>query len=224
MRAQILRPFAISAVLTCMAVLASACAPAGATDSPEAAVLRLELAQCHNGNEHRASAFAINDGYAVTVAHAFEDIDGFTVRTADQRELTAEVVYLDPERDIAILELTDGAAPESLLLRSAGEDQDGVTLVTFAESDGPERKDADILRFVRLTLDGVGDRAGIEIGADISSGDSGGPLLDADGLVIGMVFATSRQGERGWAIATSEIERAFEARQSEPVERICEPR
>ncbi len=205
-------------------LVGAACSPAGANDMPENSVLRLELAQCHNGNEHRATAFAVDDGYALSVAHAFDNVDGFRVLTADQRELQAEVVFLDAERDISVLRISGDDTPEGLSLRSAADDDNDARFATFAEEDGPDTKDATILRFVRLTLDGVGDRAGIELAADIVSGDSGGPLLDDDGRVIGMVFATSRRGERGWAIATAELESALEARQDEAIERPCAPR
>ncbi len=213
----------VAAAAAGVALLAASCAPAGATDTPENAVLRLELDECFNALEHRATAFALGDGYAVTVAHAFEDIETFTVRTADQRELMAEIIYLDVDRDLSVMRLIGDDLPKGLALRTAGEDEEQASIVSFAEVEGPKTKDATLLRFVRLTLDGVGDRAGIEVAADIVSGDSGGPLLDSDGLVIGMVFATSRKGERGWAIAAPEIDAAFDARQDEPIALTCTP-
>ncbi len=206
----------------CAALALLGCIQSGASATPELAVLRLELAECSTENQHRATAFLVGDDLAFTVAHAFDNIGSFVVRSSSGELTEAEVVYLDTDRDIALIRLASSASPSLALINP--DENTSVSVISFADVDGPVVKDAQILRFVRLTLDGVGDRAGIEVAADIQSGDSGGPIVDRDGRVLGMVFATARQGERGWAVAASELETALDEVSEEPIDLPCEPR
>jgi hypothetical protein len=87
-----------------------------------------------------------------------------------------------------------------------GTDSDAEMLtVLYHREDGVFSAPTTVLRRVTASLDGVGERAAIEIGADIKPGDSGAPVVDDDGRIAGLVFASSRVGERGWAVAASEL-------------------
>lgn len=194
---------------------------------PELATLRLELAQCVNGNQHRATAVAIGNNIVASVAHAFDNIESFELSDSVGNVYQAELIYLDNDKDISLISLSSDA-PASLRLSDPPEDPGDVaiTFVTFADEDGPITKRAEVLRWVRVSLDGVGDRAGLELAADISAGDSGGPIIDSDGGLIGLVFASSKVGERGWGVAAAEISSALQASQdsgseAEPVALNC---
>ena len=63
----------------------------------------------------------------------------------------------------------------------------------------------ELLQRTEITLDGEGRRDSIKLGTAIEAGDSGAPVIDEEGRVIGLVFATSRTGDTGWAIAGSEL-------------------
>jgi S1-C subfamily serine protease len=78
-----------------------------------------------------------------------------------------------------------------------------------------------VLRRVTASLDGVGQRAAIEIEADIRPGDSGAAVVDDDGRIAGLVFASSRVGERGWVVAASELSGALTSI-GEPLVLSCE--
>ncbi len=204
-----------------LALFATACSTK-TSNQPLQATLRLELTECGTSNEQRASAVAVDRGpgnLAVTVAHAFDNIESFVVQEANGSTMTAELVHLDVDRDLAVIRLERGAA-ETLGVADPNVETTDVSLITYSNDDGPERKPASILRFVRLSLDGVGDRDGIELGADIESGDSGGPVIDDEGRLVGMVFATSRGDDRGWAVASNEIERAIDAATT-PIPLVC---
>ncbi len=185
----------------------------GDSIDPLAATLRLELTGCGAVSEHRASAMAIGDDLALTVAHAFENIESFVVRMADDSTTTATIVHLDTDLDIAIVRL-DRPAPGHLRIAEdldrADVDNRVVSFVSYADIEGPQEKSAIVLRFVNISLDGEGSRRGIELAADINAGDSGGPVLDGNGDVIGMIFATSRLGESGWATESTELVEALD--------------
>ncbi len=201
--------------------LATSCGVAG-SDQPSQAALRLEFVECGTSNETRALAVAVAGGpgqLAVSVAHAFEGKESFVVQEADGSTMNGELVFLDTERDIAVIRL-ERSASETLPVTLANDENTEITFITYGDNDGPERKPAAIIRFVRLSLDGIGERDGIELAADVNSGDSGGPVVDADGRMIGMVFATSRVGESGWAVAANEIESAID-QVGDPIELTC---
>ncbi len=198
-----------------LAVGLTACSRPTPDSEIKAATLHLDLQSCTVGITNRASAVVVREGLIVTVAHSFEETESFTILDSKGQVVAAHLVYLDSERDIAVLEL-DGPAegdsgPTGL---SFGEPNDDTTVrfASFATTDteGPTIRDATIVRYTRLTLDGVGNRAGIELLAPIDSGDSGGPVLSDQGEILGLVFATSNGSEKGWAIAAEEVLTAIE--------------
>ena len=48
-------------------------------------------------------------------------------------------------------------------------------------------------------------RSIIQIAGNVEQGNSGGPLLDADGQVVGVVFAKAVGGEAGYAIPVDRV-------------------
>lgn len=192
-------------IATAVALGAAGCSGGAVTD-PEQGVLSLELASCTTGITNRATAIAVGDGLALTVAHAFVDVDGFSAIDADGQTIAADVIDLDIDNDIAVLRL--GEDPPTTLTLLAVAEAPAIEFLTYRSEAGPARQEASVLRFVGVSLDGTGSRDGIELAADVQSGDSGGPVVDDQGRVIGMVFATARDGERGWATASSELQRA----------------
>jgi len=45
----------------------------------------------------------------------------------------------------------------------------------------------------------------LELSRSLEAGDSGAPVVDRRGQLIGMVFATSTEGERSYAVAVDEL-------------------
>lgn len=182
----------------------------GCSDEPDlpAAVYRVEVDQCQGADLQIATAVAVGSDVLATVAHSLAGAETVTLKTASGQEMTARLIYFDPLKDIALLRL-DQPSHEVLTL-AAPVEQSQVTVVTAAVEDGPALKPATILSLVDATLDGEGERAAIRLAADISPGDSGAPVVDDDGAMVGMVFATARGDSVGWAVSSSEIIDAIE--------------
>ena len=147
------------------------------------------------------------DDLVATVAHTFDDVRTFDLIDVEGRSRSARIVWLDPMRDLALLQV-DGD-PATWLPLGEIEDGEEVDVITAASADTLEVKSATVLSHVTATLDGVGERAAIEIAADISGGDSGAPLINASNETVGIVFASVRGDDRAWAIAAEEIEAAL---------------
>ncbi|MDH5519511.1 MAG: serine protease [Acidimicrobiia bacterium] len=185
----------------------TACSDSGTVAAGD--VFRVEIEACAGVSHQRATAMAVGPDLVATAAHTFETARSALVRAVDGGEIAAEVVYLDLDSDVALLSVD--AAPLRIFALTAADDGAEVTIPTYADADGVEIKQATVLRSVSATLDGEGRRQAVELSASIDPGDSGAPVVDADGRAVGMVFASSRRDDRGWAVAAAELEAAIAA-------------
>jgi serine protease Do len=160
------------------------------------------------------SAFLWGDeGLALTNAHVVGSTREVRARLSDGREILAEVVARDEGRDIAVLSVPDAGIPG---LRPAPEPvlgQDvwavGAPLgIDFTLTRGV------ISAFGRQTEPAVPVRL-LQHDAAVNPGNSGGPLVDAQGRVLGMNSQIA-DGSRlyigvAYAIPVSELERLVPA-------------
>lgn len=173
-------------------------------------LIRVEIQPCVGLGMQRATAMAVGPDFALTAAHSFESAEAATLRFSDSsgRELTVagRLVASDADKDVAVIQPAEALA-EAWKPFNLGEPEVGesVTVESYALVDGPITKQAEVLRLVNATLDGEGRRAAVELEADIKPGDSGAPVLNTGGQTIGMIFASSRTSERGWAVRSNEL-------------------
>lgn len=147
------------------------------------------------------------DGRILTNNHVVEGATSITVTVVSTGlEYTAEVVGTDATEDIAVLELVDAGGQAVTDLDTAELDTSGdvtvgdaVTGVGNAGGTGTLTAAAGTVLSLEQAItaqdsDGsdAEDLTGlIEVDADIESGESGGPLYDTDGEVIGIDTAAS---------------------------------
>lgn len=157
-----------------------------------------------------ASAVVVGHGLALTVAHAIAGADDdLSIITLERAEHAVRVVGFDPDRDLALLSV-DGLDAPALPFGSAVAGDVGVIA---AVSGALELNliEYHVLRVVEAHSGNIYDqgrveRAALDIEADIAPGVSGAALIDADGAIVGMVFAESRDREGGaYALEASEI-------------------
>lgn len=132
--------------------------------------------------------FVTNDGYFVTNHHVIVDAQRITVKTA-AGALPAKVVRVDSVNDIAVLKVSGSFA--ALPVRGSGSLRlaDRVATVGFPNPDiqgvAPKYSSGEV-----AALTGLGDDPRyIQISVPIQGGNSGGPLVDARGFVVGVVAA-----------------------------------
>ncbi len=163
------------------------------------------------------SGFIIStDGLIITNRHVvdFPDAD-YIVLTNDGEEYTVEQIYRDPLNDLAILKIDANDLP-ALPLGDSSQLQIGQTAIAIGTPLGQFNNTvttgiisglgrgitagSPFERFVEK-LDNV-----IQTDASISPGNSGGPLLNSDGQVIGVNTAVSAAGENiGFAIPSNVV-------------------
>lgn len=174
-----------------------------------ASVARVSGTACRETVE--GSAFVVADGLYLTNAHVVAGVGpDLGIRRLDGSELTARLVGFDPERDIALLSVSDGSAPP--LVRGTARAGDQGTIVSVT-TDG----DLDLIRYevIREVSAGGEDiygeptearRLALEVLADIGPGVSGAPLVNDRGELVGMVFAEARDDESAWAVHAPAID------------------
>ena len=167
-----------------------------------------------SGRAH-ASGFAVADDLVVTAAHPVAGRRRVAVTDTAGRSRNGFVVALDPALDIAAVRVPGlGAEPVTL---AAGDDASlappgGSGIVAAMAGVGElTRKPVELTRRVRVNIEDVYrtervSRRGLELSFDGGYGDSGAAVLNGDGTVVGMVFATSRSRQDvGYAVRAVEV-------------------
>ena len=146
--------------------------------------------------ERRGSAFAVGGDALVTAYHVVVGARRVRVRLPDGREVRLGRAWaLDPERDVAVLYLDAETARGAGLRPLAVAPEGAAGPVSFTAGwPGPGQRATVAPRYADLDLDGQRVRTSANA---VSPGDSGGPLLDAAGRVLGVVV--SGRGETGSA-------------------------
>lgn len=138
------------------------------------------------------TGFFVSDrGHLLTNFHVIEDADELSVVLSDGRTLPAEMLKADPANDIALIKVDASVPPLAFGQPAAVRKGDEITALGYPliEIQGQEVK-ATFGRINAVTGAG-GDIRYFQIDAPIQPGNSGGPLLDAQGRVIGIATATA---------------------------------
>lgn len=126
------------------------------------------------------------DGQIVTNAHVVEDAREVTVTLADGRELTARVIGLDEATDVALLDVDETGLP-TLDFGSSEVLKVGENVVAMGNPFGlGNTVTTGIVSAIGRDLRSGPFDDFIQTDAAINRGNSGGPLLNAEGDVIGM--------------------------------------
>jgi S1-C subfamily serine protease len=164
------------------------------------------------------SGFAIAADRVLTNAHVVAGIDRPRVRRhLSERGLPATVVYFDPQADVAVLAVPGLSARALALVPDDATTGDPAVIAGFPES-GPYRVEpARVRTLVSALGDDIYGQAGVErdvyvVRGTVLPGNSGGPLLRPDGLVLGMVFGTDDNDEEtGYALTSGQLRAAVDA-------------
>jgi S1-C subfamily serine protease len=174
-------------------------------------VVRVLSTACGLGIE--GSGWAVRPNLIVTNAHVIAGADDTTVTTQSGVELDATAVYYQPEDDLALLKV-DSRLPT--LPTTSNRPVDASAAVLGYPENGPYTVTPARIGETRETVseDSYGrgpiERTITALGGDVRSGNSGGPLLDSEGKVVGVVFAATTSGPTGgFAVPAEEVREAI---------------
>ena len=184
-------------VLVLLAVLAGGCAAlrpdfTDVARSEGAAVVAIaagsdEAADDEEGPLFGSGFLITSDGYIVTNAHLVEQAPGdVVVRLADRRQLKAALVGSDPVTDIALLKVAASGLPH-VRIGDSRKLQPGEWVAAIGSPFGLEQSvTAGIVSATERTLPEEGFVPFIQTDVAVNPGNSGGPLFDLRGEVIGV--------------------------------------
>ena len=135
----------------------------------------------------QGSGFIISrDGLILTNAHVVRDAQEVTVKLADRRELTAKVLGADPATDIAVLRVNASGLPTVKFGDPKSLQVGDYVLAIGAPFGFDQSATAGIVSAKGRSLPGDAYVPFIQTDAAVNPGNSGGPLFDAAGNVVGI--------------------------------------
>ena len=134
------------------------------------------------------SGFIISaDGYVVTNAHVVEDMDSIVVGLSDRTELPAKVIGKDRRSDIALLKVKTDASLPVVKIGDARQLKVGQWVLAIGSPFGFERTATQgIISALARSLPSDNYVPFIQTDAAVNPGNSGGPLFNLNGEVIGV--------------------------------------
>ena len=154
----------------------------------------------HQGS---GSGFVIDrQGFILTNYHVIEDADRIAVTLADGRTLRADVVGTDPAIDVALIKVSGTGPLEAAPLGNSDELRVGEWVCAIGNPLGYVHSvTVGVVSFIGRKLFDASLDDYIQTDAAINFGNSGGPLINARGQVIGINSAlSSRASNIGFAV------------------------
>lgn len=167
------------------------------------------------------SGFVADDGIVITNAHVVAGMRHPYVQDANGRH-AAEIIGFDADLDIAVLRTNSLAgAPLTIIDNTVANGTQGVVLGYPGGGPFTASPAAVIERFTALGKDIYNEQTGrrdvYALKANVREGNSGGPLLDTNGDVIGVIFARSTSYEQvGYALTTPNVIQTLNAAKQSP--------
>lgn len=166
-----------------------------------------------------------NDGYILTNKHVASELNAsYTVFTADGKKYDAKAVAQDPSNDLAIIKIEATGLPV-VDLGDSDKLQVGQWVIAIGNALGQLQNTVTVgvvsARERQLTAGGYGDQTErlenlIQTDAAINSGNSGGPLVNMKGQVVGINTAVANGAQSiGFAIPINSAKTAIQSFQKD---------
>ena len=170
---------------------------------------------CDRGQE--GSGAVIAPQRVITNAHVVAGVKEPYVQVGGVgRQYPARVVSFDPRRDLAVLAVPALQAPPLPEGDNLARGDDAI--VAGFPRNGPFKVNAARVRqVIQASGEDIYARPGVvrevySLFADVQPGNSGGPLLDRNGALAGVVFAKSLDdNQTGYALTLDEVEPVIQA-------------
>ena len=190
-------------------------APNASTDTPawnnaSKSVLKISGTAFQCGQNQTGTGFVAAPGRVVTNAHVVAGVAVPLVQTQDQGTLRARVVYFDPSKDLAVLAV-DGLDVAPLPTAANLPAKAPAAFAGYPLGGPLQVRPATVISAGPLLVSNIDSEKKslldvYQLAANVQSGNSGGPLLDTSGNVVGVVFAKSTTSEPlGFALTMDEV-------------------
>ena len=176
-------------------------------------VYKIESDGC--GGRVDGSGFPVERDLVITAAHVVAGTHNTHVIPADGGSFPATVVYMDTDRDIAVLR--SPTLPNATLTvdRNPAPFKTDGAVIGYPRGGSEKVTPARVRARTKAVGHDIYSRNTISrdiyvLRATVVQGNSGGPFVDTQGRVRGMIFAASKEhADESYALAEDEIERAL---------------
>ncbi|MBY0245566.1 MAG: serine protease [Sphingobacteriaceae bacterium] len=143
-----------------------------------------------NPGKFGGTGFSLSsNGYILTSYHVVENADSVYVQNNKGNSYKVKVVYTDPEHDLAVLKISDSSF-ENLKSLPYSINQKGVNMGEFVYTLGYPKDDAVYGEGYVSSKSGFdSDSTEYQVAIAVNPGNSGGPLMDKNGNIIGVINA-----------------------------------
>ena len=167
------------------------------------------------GPKRMGSGFLVSSGgYALTCKHVVDDVPNLTALLNDQQEVQLNVLFTSSKYDLALVQVMVPKKLPYLTVRDAEGLAPGDRLFAVGASAGLHSTVTDGVFTAFRTIEAAkGDF--IQFSAPLNPGNSGGPLVDENGMVVGVVSLKflSQQGMPvsgvGFAVPSAHIKEEY---------------
>jgi len=163
------------------------------------------------------SGFVYAPQHVMTNAHVVAGTQGLLTVEVNGEARSGRVVYYDPNRDLAVLYVPNLGAPAMAWASALAETGADAIVVGFP-LDGPftpvsaRVRDVSRVKGPNIYEDETVTREVYTLRAQVLSGNSGGPLLDTNGHLLGVIFAAALDDpDTGFALTQTEARPAAAA-------------
>jgi len=205
----------IPQILNPSGINADVAPPNTSTDTPawntaSQSVLKISGTAYQCGQNQTGTGFVVAPQRVLTNAHVVAGVTTPVVQTQDQGSLRARVVYFDPVKDLAVLAV-DGLNVPPLPTAANLPSNSNAAFAGYPLGGPLQVRPATVITSGPLLIPNISGTSKswlnvYQLAGKVQSGNSGGPLLNKAGDVVGVVFAKSTTSDPiGFAFTMNEV-------------------
>jgi serine protease Do len=167
--------------------------------------------------DREGSGFFVKKGLIATNLHVIGEARRIRVTTSDGKELTVKSIHAsDRKLDLALIRVTEEDVP-TLSLGNSDDIPDGLSVVAMGNPQGFRFSVVEGVVSATRAMEGY---SMIQLAIPIEPGNSGGPLLNRQGQVIGIPSLKSQVSDNiGFAMPVNALKLLLESPNPIPIER-----
>lgn len=160
------------------------------------------------------SGFYFAPGRLLTNAHVVAGVQELQVRlTGLETSVPGQVIYFDPQKDVAVIATKERDTRVALFARGKAEIGDNSAVAGYPGGGDLTVTPARISGILSARGENIYGDIGVEravysLRSNVIPGNSGGPLVNGDGQILGLVFGSNTDSDIGYALTNSELQDA----------------
>lgn len=162
------------------------------------------------------SGFYFAPGRLLTNAHVVAGAQDMQVRlTGLENSVPGQVIYFDPQKDVAVIATQERGTRVALFARQVARIGDDAAVAGYPGGGDLTVTPARISGILSARGENIYGDIGVErrvysFKSNVIPGNSGGPLVNGDGQVLGLVFGSNTDSDVGYALMNSELRDAID--------------